>query len=119
MVDQRLMKLVLGKSESQRVLVEARTTVLVVSGHLVLRGPLAWQAESVITQEHTLCAEESLLVEDGGWIDLRARDRVELMLLPPERSAFWRQVGRCLGKLFEHEPRGTLAAPTGPEWPGR
>lgn len=119
MVDQRLMKLVLGKSESQRVLVEARTTVVVVSGQLVLRGPLAWQAENMIALEHTLCAEESLLLDDGGWIDLRARDRVELMLLPPEPSAFWRQVGRCLGKLFEHEPRGTLAAPTGPEWPGR
>ncbi|GAB4089571.1 hypothetical protein [Hydrogenophaga soli] len=107
MVDQRLMKLVLGKSESQRVLVEARSTVLVVSGQLVLRGPLAWQAENMIALEHTLCAEESLLVEDGGWIDLRARDRVELMLLPPEPSAFWRQVGRCLGKLTAPPPKAS------------
>jgi hypothetical protein len=107
MVDQRLMKLVLGKGESQKVLVDARTTVLVVSGQVMLRGPQVWLAESVITQEHTLCAEATLVIEDGGWVDLLARDRAELMLLPPERSLFWQQVGRCLSKLTAPPPKAS------------
>lgn len=111
MVDRRVMKLVLGKGGSQRVLIEARTIVLVVSGHLVLRGPLSWQAENGVALEQRLCAEQSLLIDDGGWIDLFASDRVELMLLPPESGLFWRQVGRCLSKLFENEPHGKLAVP--------
>lgn len=111
MVDRRLMKLALGKGASQRVLIEARTTVLVVSGHLVLRGPQAWQAENVLALEQWLCAEQSLVIDDGGWIDLLASEGVELMLIPPESGLFWRQVARCLNKLFEHEPHGTLAVP--------
>lgn len=115
MVDQRLMKLALGKGASQRVLVEARTTVLVVSGHVVLRGPLSWLAENVVAQEQRLCAEQSLVVEDGGWIDLFASDHVELMVLPPEGDLFWQRVGRCLSKLFENRQHGQqLATPIQP-----
>lgn len=111
MVDRRVMKLVLGKGASQRVLVEARTTVLLVSGHLVLRGPLTWQAEKVFAPEQRLCAEQALVLDDGGWIDLLASDHAELMLLPPESGPFWQQVGRCLSKLFETEQNSKWAVP--------
>lgn len=90
MVDRRVTKLALGKGGSQRVLVKARTTVLVVSGHLVLRGPLAWQAENGVVPAQRLCAEQSLLIDEGGWIELLAHDHVEWVLLPPERGFFWR-----------------------------
>lgn len=111
MADRRLMKLALGKGESQRFLVDAGTTVLVVSGCLVLRGPLVWLAENMVAPEQRLGAEQSLVVSDGGWIDLLAGDGVELLLIPPESGLLWKQAVRCLGVLFGNEPPGRTTAP--------
>lgn len=111
MADRRLLKLVLGKGESQRVLVDAGTTVLVVSGRLVLRGPLLWLAETVIAPEQGLCPEQSLVIGDGGWVDLLTGDGVEVMLIPPGNGLFWRRVERCLTGLFGSEQPGHSSVP--------
>lgn len=103
MEDRRMMRLVLGKGESRRVLVEAGTKVLIVSGDLALRGPLVWLAENIVAPEQRLRPEQSQVIEAGGWIDLTAVEAAELVVLPPEGVQVWQKVTRCFERFLGHE----------------
>lgn len=92
--------LTLAQGETRKMLVEAKTTVFVATGVITLRSPLGWLAETVVAQEIVLEAEETLVVESGGWIDFTALDSARLVLIPLEGVALWRQLGRCLDAFF-------------------
>ncbi len=103
MKDRQMMRLALGKGEARRVLVEAGTTVLLVAGDLVLRGPLVWLAENVVAPEQCLRPEQSLVIEAGGWIDLTAVEAAELVVMPPDDVQVWQTVTRCFERLLGYE----------------
>lgn len=100
MQDRQLTMLTLARGETRRVLVEAGTTVLVVSGCLVLRGPLQWLAETIQAPEQHLGPEQALELASGGWVDLLAGKGAQVVLLPRARQKLWRQVARCLERLL-------------------
>jgi hypothetical protein len=100
MPDRELTMLTLARGETRRVLVEAGTVVLVISGSLVLRGPLQWLAETIVAPEQRLGPEQGLALASGGWVDLLAGDGVQVVLLPRARQKLWRQVARCLESLL-------------------
>jgi hypothetical protein len=100
MQDRQLTMLTLARGETRRVLVGAGTLVLVVSGSLVLRGPLAWLAETIQAPEQRLDPEQALELAGGGWVDLLAGDGAQFVLLPRARQQLWRQVARSLERLF-------------------
>jgi hypothetical protein len=100
MQDRQLTTLTLARGETRRVLLEAGTLVLVVSGSLVLRGPLQWLAETILAPEQRLGPEQALVLATGGWVDLQAGDGAQLVLLPRARQQLWRQVARCLERLL-------------------
>ena len=97
--------LTLACHETQRVLVGARTTVWVRSGCVLVRGPLAWLAETLLAPEQRLGPEQRLELADGGWIDLVGLDEAHLVLLPHAPGRPWRRLMRYLGGW-----RGRLAA---------
>lgn len=100
MQDRQLTMLTLARGETRRVLLEAGTLVLVVSGSLVLRGPLQWLAETILAAEQRLGPEQALEMATGGWVDLLAGDGAQLVLLPRARQKLWRQATRCLERLL-------------------
>ena len=103
MQDRQMMRLALGKGDARRVLVEAGTTVLVLQGSASVRGPLQWLAENVVGAEQRLGAEQTFVIESGGWIDLMAVESMELLVLPPDGVQVWQRVVRCCERLLGHE----------------
>lgn len=100
MDDRRTISLALGAGECRQLLVEAGSSVLVVSGKVLLRSPAAWLAETVQLPERLLESEQVALVENTGWIDLLAREAGQLVLIPPDAVSLWRKVGLCLEAMF-------------------
>lgn len=100
MQDRQLTMLILARGETRRVLLEAGTLVLVVSGSLVLRGPLQWLVETILAPEQRLGPEQVLELASDGWVDLLTGDGAQLVLLPRARQKLWRQVARCLERLL-------------------
>jgi hypothetical protein len=97
MKDRQMVSLTLARGELNRVLVESGTTLLVVSGSLLVRGPIRWLAESVVAPEARLGAEQTLVFGEGGWIDLVARQDLALLLVQPGATGIWqglRRLGR-------------------------
>ena len=115
MEDCRIMNLALGSGESRQLLLEAGSTVLVLEGQLVLRRPLLWLAENIVAPELSLGAEQVWVAEQGGWVDLLAKGRVNVVIVPPNGVSLWRQVGRCLDALFGMGKEMTPANRTEPE----
>ena len=74
--------------------------VLVTEGSIALRPPLLWLAETMVAQETELLPERPWVIEQGGWVALRAISGAGIVLIPPEGVALWRQVGRCLDAFF-------------------
>ena len=66
MEDRRTIPLSLGAGETRRLLLEAGSTVMVLSGQLVWRDPLAWVAESIIANAQLLGSEEARVVARGA-----------------------------------------------------
>lgn len=100
MEDRRTIPLSLGAGETRRLLLEAGSTVLVLSGQLVWRDPPAWVAESIIANAQLLGSEEARVVERSGWVEFSARRTVLAVIIAPDAVAFWSQVGCCLARLF-------------------
>lgn len=94
------MKFTLVPGETRQVLVEAKTLVLLTEGRIALRAPLLWLAETMVAQETELMSERPWVIEQGGWVALRAISNSGIVLIPPEGVALWRQVGRCLDAFF-------------------
>lgn len=89
-------KLVLAAGEVRQMLVEANTMVLVTDGSIAVRAPMLWLAETMVTQESELVPERPRVIEQGGWVALRAISRAEIVLIPPDGIALWSRIGRCL-----------------------
>lgn len=94
MKDRQMVSLTLARGELNRVLVESGTTLLVVSGSLLVRGPIRWLAESVVAPEARLGAEQTLVFCEGGWIDVVAGENLEVLLLRPEAAGLWQGLRR-------------------------
>jgi hypothetical protein len=103
MEDRQMMRLALGKGDVRRVLMDAGTTVLVLEGSASVRGPLQWLAENVVGAEQRLWAEQTFVIEIGGWIDLMAVEAAELLVLPPQGVQVWQRVVRGLERLLCYE----------------
>lgn len=100
MRDRQLTMLTLARGETRRVLMEAGTMVLVISGSLVLRGPLEWLAETIVAAEQRLGPEQAQELAVGGWVDLLAGDDAQVVLLPRARQKLWEQLARCLERVL-------------------
>jgi hypothetical protein len=100
MRDRQLTMLTLARGETRRVLMETGTMVLVISGRLVLRGPLEWLAETILAPEQRLGPEQVLELAGGGWVDLLASDGAQVVLLPRARQKLWKQLARCLERML-------------------
>ena len=82
--------------------------VLVISGSLVIRGPLEWLAETILAPEQHLGQEQGLELTSGGWVDLLAGDSAQVVLLPRARQNLWRQMARCLERLLGKGTEATV-----------
>lgn len=110
MQERQLTMLTLARGETRRVLMEAGTMVLVVSGSLVMRGPLEWLAETISAPEQHLNQEQRLELATGGWVDLLAGDGAQVVLLARARQKLWRQMAHCLERWLG---RGAEASASG------
>lgn len=97
--DRRTVIVALGGGESRQLLVESGTTLLVVSGRVVLRRAVVWLAETPVSSEAVLASEAVEVIEAAGWIELVAAGPAEVALIPSDRVGLWRKVGRCLSAL--------------------
>jgi hypothetical protein len=100
MQDRQISLLTLARGEARHVLVDARTMVLVISGNVIVRGPLEWLAEAIHVPEQHLGEEQVLELATGGWVDLLAGSSAQVILLPRERQKLWRQVAHCIAYLL-------------------
>lgn len=57
--------------------------LLISSGEVYLKPPPVWLAETPVTEQRRLGAEEYYLVTADGWLSIVARTAAELRLLPP------------------------------------
>ena len=89
--------LTLARHETQRLHVSAASTVWVVSGHVLVRGPLEWLAETLLAPEQRLGPEQRLELAAGGWIDLVGLSEARVAVLSPDRALPWRRLAQCLG----------------------
>lgn len=104
MEDRRTIPLTLKAGESRQLLLEYGSTVLVLEGRLLWREPPAWMADTVVACERGLGPEEVHRVERSGWTEFSASQAVQAVIIAPDSVAFWSQVGRCLGRLFDTGP---------------
>lgn len=100
MEDRRTMSLALGAGQSQQILVEAGSTVLVVAGRAVLRSTLLWLAENVVAPEQVCETEQAWVAETAGWIQIAAQCPTQIVVIPPDAVSLWSRVGRCLEAVF-------------------
>jgi len=98
--DRQSTVLPLARGETRRIRVAARTTVLVVSGSVVVRGPLDWLADTMLAPEQRLGPEQRLEFASGGWVDLQAGNGAQVVLLPRESQQLVRRVARYLHNLL-------------------
>jgi len=96
--------LVLSQGETRQIVAESGTVVLVAAGRLAVRSPAVWLADTVVSRDIVLEAEQTWVLDSGGWIDLRALGATRVVIIAPEGVALWRQVGRCLDTLFSSRP---------------
>lgn len=85
--------------------------MLVVGGQLVLRRPMLWLAEHLLTPEMLLVAEQAWVPEEGGWVTLLSHDAALCVIIPPGGVSFWQEVGACLHKFFGLQKRENLNIP--------
>lgn len=100
MEDRRTMSLALGAGQSQKILVEAGSTVLVVAGRVVLRGTLLWLAENMVVSEQVCETEQAWVAETTGWVEIAAQCSTQIVVIPPDAVSLWSRVGRCLEAIF-------------------
>lgn len=106
MDDRRTISLALGPGERRQMLVEAGSTVLVVSGRISLRQPACWLAETSHLPDSRLVPEQVQVIESGGWIELQAAEGGQVVLIPPDMLSLWRKVGRCLDAMLSSKLGG-------------
>lgn len=100
MEDRRTMSLALDAGQSQQILIEAGSTVLVVAGRAVLRGTLGWLAENVVASEQVYETEQAWVAETTGWFQIAAQCSTQIVVIPPDAVSLWSRVGRCLEAIF-------------------
>lgn len=87
----------LQQDETLHVPLDARTTLEVVVGTVVVRQPLRWLADTVVAPVVTLVAGQSCRLEQSGWVELRAMEgAAEVRSHRPAWiwAAGWRALGR-------------------------
>lgn len=109
MSDQPVTLLNLARGESQRYLVAAGNTLLVLSGRIVLHGPAEWLAETLVSPQQRLCAEETLVFAQGGWVEVMAGDDAQLALLANRQPGVWQRLAAGLCGLLGYRAAGPSA----------
>jgi len=107
------MRLVLQQGEACKVVLEAGSTVLLLSGRAQLRMPIGWMAETTVHREYLLLAEEAWVAESSGSLDLVAIEGLIAVILPAHGVSFWRGVGRCLERVFASASSASTVPSTG------
>jgi hypothetical protein len=74
----------LARGAQYQVLAAPGTVLLVRRGHVVLREPLAWLAETCVRVEHRLTSEAAHAVTTAGRMELVALDAAEVVLIPAQ-----------------------------------
>lgn len=74
--------------------------VLVISGEVGLGQGVDWLNGQAVRIAQRLVSEEVWVAEAGGWVDIAANRAAQLVIIPPDRISFWRQVGGCLDTWF-------------------
>lgn len=100
MGDQQMMKIELAAGESRQILVEGGSTLLLLSGCAEVRSPFGWLAENIHQARTQLDAENSVPVEQGGWIELTGRTAAQFVILPPDTQPLWSSLLRSLEKML-------------------
>jgi hypothetical protein len=87
----------LAAGRVQLVHVRAGTRIVCLAGTLVVTPPMQWLGESIVAPPLTLRAGEDHLVEQRGWVDLRAPVEAEFGCVRPSAFApLWRELWRWL-----------------------
>lgn len=107
------MRLALQQGETCKVVLEAGSTVLLLSGRAQLRMPPAWMAETTVHRACLLFAEEAWVAESSGSLDLLAIEELVAVILPAHGVSFWRRVGRCLERVFAGASSASAAPSAG------
>jgi hypothetical protein len=113
MPDRQAAALTLARHETQRLHVAAATTVWVVSGRVLVRGPLQWLAETLLAPEQCLGPEQRLDLAAGGWIDLVGLSDARVAVLSRDRTMPWRWLARILDDWADRMRRKQLPSATG------
>lgn len=96
MEDRTTLNFSLGAGERRRLLLEAGSMVLVVSGEVSVGQIVDWLNGEAVRVAQRYVSEEVWLAEAGGWVDIVASRTAQLAVIPPDRIAFWRRVGGYL-----------------------
>lgn len=94
---QSSLNLQLAAGEFRQLLVDAGSELFVFNGSLVLRQPPLWLAERLCTRESVVAAETLFRLDEGGWIELSAREQCTAVVVGPGGSGWWLALKARLG----------------------
>ena len=94
----------LQQDQALHIPLDARTTLQVSAGTVVVRQPLRWLGETVLAPVVTLEPGQSCRIEQGGWVELRAQDGdAEVRSHPP--APVWQTLWHWLTHVLPHARR--------------
>nr|MBL8410669.1 hypothetical protein [Dechloromonas sp.] len=111
--DSGTIRLTLQQGEACQIVLDAGSTVLLLSGRVRLRMPLGWMAETAVYRECLVQAEEAWIAESSGSLQLVAVEGLVAVIFPAHGVSFWRRVGRCLESVFAGTPSSGVARSSG------
>jgi hypothetical protein len=93
MDDDRVQEIQLPAGAGHCIRVRRGTVILVRRGRVVLRPPMAWLAERVVTAEIRLDAEENYVASSAGNVELIATRAADVLVV--SRAARGHFIGLC------------------------
>ena len=100
MTTQARMTINLVAGERRQLLLDPGSTLFVASGQVLVTSPFGWLAERVHQTRTVVDAEDHIMVESGGWVELSGLSATQVIVIPSETVSLWSRIGRSLEKLL-------------------
>ncbi len=112
MDDDRERELQLAAGASQRIHLRRGSVILVTRGRVVLRPPMNWLAESVVSAEVGLDAEATYVASGAGSVDLMATRAAGLVVIRgrEQRGFKWSWLWQLVRRACRHRMAWSVRA---------